>query len=245
MRTTSVLVLLPGLAVAQQAPLLDQAQSLFTQATEVIKSYMPATPTHSIPNPIPAVASVLAAGVINPLTLENYHQVLKAGASTSSPGIDEWMVLVTGGNKSCHGLCQHTEVEWNKSSAVLSASTSAPHLGLLNCEAQPILCGAWAVGPPSIMHLLLPHPNKQQSQPTATVRYIPLNRTSITANEIAEIHTAEKYKETKIYEGVWHPDGPLAKTGLNVPIGYVVWAMSLVPSWLMMVVISMGSRTLM
>lgn len=104
----------------------------------------------------------------------------------------------------------------------------------------------WALGPPSLYHIQLPKALPDQSTPATTVRYIPINRTSITALEIAEVHIKEKYKETEPYEGAFHPfDGWLEKTGINVPMAYFMWGMSKVPSWLPMIVISLLSRSIM
>ena len=73
-----------------------------------------------------------------------------------------------------------------------------------------------------------------------------MNRTSVTAGEIAAVHTEEKYKESPVYEGFWHPfDGPLAKAGLGIPLGYAIWGFAQVPSWMVMVGISFFSRTIM
>jgi len=104
----------------------------------------------------------------------------------------------------------------------------------------------WAVGPPSIYHFLIPKPLPDQSKPTTTARYIPLNRTSVTALEIAELHTKENYKNTAPYEGVFHPfDGLLEQTGVNLPLAYFMWAFSKMPSWLPMIIISFLSRSFM
>lgn len=104
----------------------------------------------------------------------------------------------------------------------------------------------WAVGPPSIYHFLLPKPLADQSNPATTARFIPLNRTSVTATEITELVTKGKYKETEPYEGYFHPfDGILAKTGINLYYGYFSWGFNKMPSWLPMIAISMLSRTFM
>ena len=96
------------------------------------------------------------------------------------------------------------------------------------------------------VHMLLPQPLPDQSVPATTLRSIGLNRTTVTAAEIAAIHTEEKYRQVAVYEGFWHPfDGPLAKAGLAIPLGYAIWGISKVPSWAVMVGISFLSRTVM
>jgi len=251
MRFETVLLALPALAAAQQQiPLLDQLQGYYKQASAKVADYLPKAPPAPVAPNAPKVtdmaASAISAAAVERLTLDNYNTVLKAGAATSSPGIEEWLIFVTGGNKSCFGLCQYAETEFNKSVPFLEASRNAPHLGMISCETDAILCNAWALGPPSLIHMLIPQPLEDQSMPATTVRSIPLNRTSVTAHEIAAIHTEEKYKELKPYDGFWHPfDGPLAKFGLNIPIGYAIWGFSQIPSWMFMIGVSFLSRSIM
>ncbi len=67
-----------------------------------------------------------------------------------------------------------------------------------------------------------------------------------TARDIVRIHTHKKYEETDVYDGIFHPfDSHLAKYGLVKPVGYVLYAFGLVPSWLVMIVVSFVSRNLM
>jgi len=96
------------------------------------------------------------------------------------------------------------------------------------------------------MHIFLPQPLADQSTPATTVRSISFNRTTVTAPELAAIHLQEKYKETTPYEGIWHPfDGPLAKNGLAIPVGYAIWGFSKIPSWAFMIGVSFLSRNIM
>ena len=132
------------------------------------------------------------------------------------------------------------------STALLAGSSNAPKLAAIDCEEEPVLCSEWVVTPPSIYHFLLPKPLADQSKPVTTARYIPLNHTTVTAQQIAEIHTKQKYTETAPYEGYFHPfDSQLAKTGLNLPVAYVMWGFGKMPSWLPMILISFLSRTFM
>lgn len=131
-----------------------------------------------------------------------------------------------------------------KSVPLLAAGRNSPNLGQVDCESEPILCNSWAAGPPTILHVLIPAPLADQSTPATTVRFINLNRTSTTAADIAKIHFEEKYKDVEPYEGLFHPfDGQLIKFGVAVPVAYVIWAFSKMPSWLPMIAISMLSRT--
>lgn len=255
MRTSPLLLALPALATAQQQfpfqdqvnQVTDQVKGWFAAASSSISSAAPSAPSISdIPNPIASGAAKFADLNVARLTLENHKDVLKPGAATASPGIEEWMIFVTGGNKSCYGRCLHAEIAWNESVPLISASKTAPNLALLDCETDGVLCSAWAVSPPSVYHMLLPQPLPDQSLPATTVRSFNLNITSVTPTEIAAIHTQEKYKETEPYEGFWHPfDGPLAKAGLNIPVGYAIWGFSKIPSWMFMIGVSFLSRNIM
>jgi hypothetical protein len=94
--------------------------------------------------------------------------------------------------------------------------------------------------------MLLPHPGPDQSKPATTVRYIPLNRTTVTTKDITEIHTKQLWKEIAPYEGPFHPfDGWLQQYGLAVPLSYVMTGFAKMPSWLPMIAVSFLSRTFM
>lgn len=188
----------------------------------------------------------MAALKVKKVTTHNYKDVLKPGAATATPGLEEWMIMVTGGNKTCYGACERAELAWNESVALTSASKSPPNLGLLDCESDGVLCNAWAVGPPSLVHMFLPQPLSDQSTPASTVRFLRVNRTTITAPEIAAVHLQEKYKEKEPYDGLFHPfDGFLAQNNLSIPVGYVIWGFSMIPSWAFMIGVSFLSRTMM
>lgn len=247
MRTSPALLALPALATAQQIPFLDQVKGFFAKASESLSSAIPSAPSSiSIPNPVASGAAKIADLNVARLTLDNHKDLLKPGAATASPGVEEWMVFVTGGNKTCYGMCTSVEVAWNESVPLIAASSAPPHLAMLDCETDGVLCHAWAMSPPTVLHMLLPQPLADQSTPATTVRSIYLNRTTVTAPEIAAIHLQEKYKEQEPYEGFWHPfDGPLAKNGLAIPIGYVIWGFSKVPSWAFMIGVSFLSRNIM
>lgn len=64
--------------------------------------------------------------------------------------------------------------------------------------------------------------------------------------EINNIHAKEEYKNTPAYEGYFHPfDGLIAQYGLAVPLAYVMWGLTKMPSWLPMVAISLSTRLFM
>ena len=156
------------------------------------------------------------------------------------------MVFVTGGNKTCYGQCGGVEAAWNESATAFAADPTAPNLASLNCDTAAVLCTIWAAGPPAIWHIEVPVTSVHQSRPATTIHIVPLNATTSTAQEIIEIHYGKTYEKRGVYEGAFHPfDGWLAKYGLNVPLGYVLFGFSMVPSWMFMILISFVSRTVM
>jgi len=247
MRASPLILALPALATAQQIPFLDDIKSLISKATGSLSAAVTsATESISIPDPIASGAAKIADFQVERLGLNNYDTLIKPGANTGATGIESWMVFVTGGNKTCFGLCNRAETAFNESVPLISASRNPPHLAMLDCESDGVLCHAWAVSPPSVLHMQLPQPLPDQSTPASTVRFISLNRTTVTAPEIAAIHLQDKYLEKEPYEGFWHPfDGPLAQYNLAIPVGYVIWGFSQIPSWTIMIAISMFSRTFM
>lgn len=238
--SASLVVALSTLAVAQEQNPLNDIGDKLKGWFEKVQSYVPAAPSA----PVDAGAAKVAEVKTVPLTLENWRETLTPSASAMSEGPEEWMVYITGGNKTCYGMCGEADKAWNESVALLSAQLHPPHLGSINCDEQPVLCNSWAAGNPSIYHILLPAPVEDQSKPATTIRIFGLNRTSVSPTEIAKIHTS--YEETEPYEGVFHPfDGVLAQNGLAVPLGYFLWAFALIPSWAFMLGISFFSRTIM
>jgi hypothetical protein len=97
------------------------------------------------------------------------------------------------------------------------------------------------VYPPTIYHMLVP-----ASGASPTVRYIHLNRTTAAAGDIADLHLKKDYQQTEPYEGYFHPfDGLLETSGLGLPFAYVKYALSLLPPWAPMVIVTIFSRMLM
>ncbi|KAF2431994.1 hypothetical protein EJ08DRAFT_586056 [Tothia fuscella] len=248
MRYSSVILALPALSLAQQqVPLVDQLKGWFNKATEVVQGYVPTSVPSTVPEAVNAGAAGVASTAVQPLNLANYKQVLSPSAKAAqNAGPEEVLLYITGSNKTCYGLCDKADAAWNKAAAVLAATSSPPKLARLDCEVDGVLCNMWSAGPPAIYHFLLPETLADQSKPATTARFIQLNRTEITASDITELSTKEKYKETTPYEGLFHPiDGLLATTGANLPYGYVFWALNKMPSWLPMILISFVSRRFM
>ena len=241
---TTLLFLLPTLATAQsQKPLGAKVGDNIQSWLNAAKAYLPP----SITSPIQAGAAQAAAINVTPLNLDNWRLTLTpSSSSASSTGPETWMVLVSGGNKTCFGQCIGIELAWNESASAFGPDPTAPRLGYINCDTDAILCSVWAAGPPAIWHIQLPVPAIDQSKPATTIHIVPLNTTTSTAQDIIEIHYAKTFEKTPVYEGAFHPfDGWLAQYGLNVPIGYILFGFSKVPSWMFMIIVSFASRTIM
>lgn len=131
MRVSSLLMLLPAVAVAQeQIPLMDQVQGQVQDWVEKAKSFLPsqqvapaaeqqgeereeaAPATESTPE-----SQILAEKNVVPFTLANWESKL---AASVDDGPQEWLIFVTGGNKTCFGRCAVAEKAFNVSPAGLT-----------------------------------------------------------------------------------------------------------------------------
>jgi hypothetical protein len=75
---------------------------------------------------------------------------------------------------------------------------------------------------------------------------MPIYPKNVTTQDIVKIHAEKTYLVQPEYTGAYHPvDGWLARLGLQDPLGYVVWGLGSIPSWLFMILISLFSRQLM
>jgi len=228
---------LPALCVAveQQQPIGEKIKGWWNKATSIV----PNVPS-IIPNPLDAGAAKVAEIAVTKLNSTNWKSILTPGEPKITGEPSEWMIYINGANKTCYGLCEPAEKAWNTSAAVLSALPSGPTLATVDCETDAVLCASWSVNPPAIYHVLL----SPTQEPVA--RYITLNHTSVTATDIVEIHTKRGFEKTEPYTGFFNPwTGLLAKSGLSIPYGYVIWAFALMPSWAPMIILSFLSRTLM
>jgi len=200
-----------------------------------------------LPNPIDAGASKVAGSVVEKINIRNWQRKMAPKADSD----EEWLLLLTGGNKTCYGKCGPVNTVWNESVpllAALSAPVGSPRLklGLLNCETDEVLCTSWASGVPMIYHLLIPQANTATT--TTPLHVIPLNLTTTEVSDIVSLPSASKsrYLEFEEYTGILHPfDGMLAKFGLQQPFGYFMWALGSMPGWVMMLGISFVSRQIM
>lgn len=74
-----------------------------------------------------------------------------------------------------------------------------------------------------------------------------LNFSSVTVGDVTRIHTQRLYDdESKKSEGWMHPfNGWLSRSGLVLPFAYGLWGLSKIPSWALMIGISLFSRQFM
>lgn len=94
------LLALSGTALAQQPGMLDKLQAWAFNFKDQILA--------TLPNPIDAGASAVAANVVQPLNMNNWQTHLWPKETP-----EEWMVYITGGNKTCFGRCGHADKTWN------------------------------------------------------------------------------------------------------------------------------------
>ncbi|KAL4982373.1 hypothetical protein BDW68DRAFT_170930 [Aspergillus falconensis] len=240
MRFIPVLALLPALAVAEeQVPLADRVQGWFNKAM----SYLPtATPVIPVAQKVAEVPKkVIQEKTVTPFNASNWQSLLEPAADAR-----DWLVFITGGNKTCFGRCGKAEEAFNQSVLLFAADLTSPNLGYLDCESNQLLCSAWSAGAPSVWYFNVPQAQTTEERPSTPLHIVYVNSTTVTPETIYRIHSEKTYESKPAYEGAFHPtDGWLAQYGLLVPLGYVIYGFGVVPSWLFMIVISMASRTMM
>lgn len=240
--TSSALLALPVLAAAQGEQFEQykaQFQNYVSQFGSQFGSYIPSPNKH---DPVQAAEAKAGEMRLNVLTLDNWKDTLYAPVNAEQTTPEEWWVLVTGGNKTCFGHCGKVEAAFNQSAAKLALLPNAPHVGYLNCDDQPILCNAWAAGAGTLwLFDLLPPPAP------VDIYMKRLNLSTTDSDTFTKLYeTKEDKSQFKLKDGYFHPfDGELAKYGVAVPVAYALWAMSILPSWAMMLGVSFLSRTFM
>ena len=118
-------------ATAQQQPLFDRARSYVAQAQTYVQSAFEAAQTalgsaadtagsaaqsaeEFVKHPVDATAAKVVERNVPALTLHNWRDVIRHSGTVRPEGEREaWMVLVTGGNKTCHGMCHNVDRAWN------------------------------------------------------------------------------------------------------------------------------------
>jgi hypothetical protein len=102
MRFTSLITLLPALALAQeQVPLADRVQGWFNKAKNLVPTAVPA-------DPIQKMAEKVSEQRVATLTMQNWQSIL-----TPAQDPQDWYIFVTGGNKTCFGRCETADKAFN------------------------------------------------------------------------------------------------------------------------------------
>lgn len=232
----SILALPLLAAAAQQQNPLDQAMASAQYYLEKVQSYVPHFNTYQAAD----AAAAKSGNNIDVLTINNWQNLLRSSVKPGGKGPEEWWVLMTGGNKTCYGMCGNVNKAYNGTALLFKDDPTAPHLGYLNCDLQPILCNAWAAGPPAVWIFEI-----GATAPTP-VHIIPINTTSVTVETFTDLNTSKSWKDMPAYEGYFHPfDGIVAQLGVGLPLGWIIWGFAIVPSWAFMIGISFFSRTFM
>jgi hypothetical protein len=239
MRVSSALLLGLPVLTAAQSP-LDEYKAKFQN---FLSSFGVA---QAVPEAAPDAAEVKATSTgktaMHVLDLHTWNQTLFAPVKQGATKPEEWWVLITGGNKTCFGHCLQVEAAYNETAVKFAGRHNTPHMALVNCDDQPVLCNSWSAGPPGLwVFEMLPRPAP------INIYGRRLNMTSTTTKTFLDFHAqADRRQDFGLYESYFHPyDGVLTQYGAAVPIGYILHFFSVVPSWAMMLGISFLSRSMM
>ncbi|KAM5447931.1 putative peptidyl-tRNA hydrolase [Microsporum audouinii] len=238
----SSFILLPALAAAQeQVPFAERIQGWFNQAKELLPTAKIPQVTTPITPPTPPKAAVVRPKTVTQFNPENWKDIL-----APKPTPQEWLIYVTGGNKTCFGQCGQANRAW-KEAQNLFATSESPNLGRLNCETQGLLCAIWSVSPPTLWHIQVPSaPLTGEEKPSTSIHPVRLNATTVTADEIYKVHSEKLWEKEPELQTMFHPfNGLAAEYRINELVGYIIYCLGMIPSWAMMVGISFISRTMM
>ncbi|KAI1108774.1 hypothetical protein F5Y14DRAFT_434926 [Nemania sp. NC0429] len=235
------LLALPLRVAAEGPDYQAQFQEYLGQAQGYFESFASKLPSPNKYDPVAAAAAKAGSNKLDIISLHNWEDTLYGPVTTGSTTPEEWWVLVTGGNKTCFGHCGKVEAAFNETAGKFAIESDSPHMALLNCDEQPILCNAWFA---PVGHLwifeMLPKPSP------ISIFTKRLNLTTTTSDDLVQLHKDGYKTVAEQREGLFHPfDGPLAQNGVLIPVGYILWGFSLVPSWAFMILVSLFSRRMM
>lgn len=234
--STATLLALPVLATAANEAPLDQAKSLFNSFGSYFQKILPNPSAAYTPD---AAAAKAGGKAVHALTLNNWEETLRSKTTPGSIDPAQWYIFMSGGNKTCFGFCGKAETAWNETAALWALDPTAPHLGYVNCDSQPVLCNSWAAGPPGLWVMNV-RPRPYESD----LHIVHVNVSTASVQSFQDARTNEAWRGVDKYEGYFHPlDGQLALYGVAKPLGYMFWVFNVVPNWLFMMVISFVSRS--
>ncbi|KAI2631659.1 hypothetical protein GGS21DRAFT_154644 [Xylaria nigripes] len=238
--SVSALLALPLLVSADAPDYQAQFQQYLGQAQLYFDKVAANFPSPNKYDP-DAAAAAKADSNINVIGLHNWRETLYGSVAPGSTTPDEWWVFITGRNKTCGGHCGKSEAAFNQTAAKFASEPDSPHMALLNCEDQPILCNSWSVPTSSLWILeMLPEP--------APIKIFAkrMNLTTTTSEDYVKLQNGGYKTLAKEHDSLFHPfNGALVQNGLSIPAGYVIWAFSLLPSWAFMVLVSFFTRRMM
>lgn len=113
MRFTHFIAVLPVLAAAQeQIPLADRVQGWFNQAKSLLPTATPVIPVaEQVVEPKKVQEKAKAAPVsitVTPFNETNWRSYLEPSSEAQ-----DWLIYITGGNKTCFGRCGSADKAWN------------------------------------------------------------------------------------------------------------------------------------
>lgn len=236
--SAATLLALPLLALAETQDPLQQYKDTALHYFNKAYSFIPHTNTYSAAE---AALAKEGGSNVDVLSINNWRSTLVNSVTPASKGPEEWWVLLTAGNKTCWGNCERLTRAFNETAQLFKADPTAPHMGLINCDHQPILCHSWASGAP-LMYIF-----EVNAPPAKSPLYIQgFNSSTVTALDLVKLHETKTYKERPAYEGHFHPlDGTAQQYGLDLATGWIIWAFNILPNWAFMILISFISRTMM
>ncbi|KAL0940349.1 uncharacterized protein CTRU02_203112 [Colletotrichum truncatum] len=237
--SATTLLALPLLATAAESQ-FEQYKAQFQNFLSSFGGSAPSVKQPEAPGEA-AVPEPVTEKKVSVLTVDNWKDVLYAPVKPEAAKPEEWWVLITGRNKTCFGHCEKIETAFNETATKFAKLPESPHMGLINCDDQPVLCNAWSAGTASIWSInMLP----QGSQ--VDIYRKRLNVTTTTSDDIVDLWKKNDKEEWILNDNIFHPfNSWVAQNNLSIPVGYFFWAFNLVPNWLFMLLVSFGSRTLM
>lgn len=124
--------LLPSLVSADQVPLMEKAAEWLDKA----KGYIPNSGSGAA-DAADAGPAYIGERRVERINIRNWQRKLSPKLDTE----EEWLVYVTGGNKSCFGRCGHADSTWNVSlSASVLVSVAVQSNQYLPLAGGPSLC---------------------------------------------------------------------------------------------------------
>lgn len=138
------------------------------------------------------------------------------------------------------GRCNKIEQAFNETARRFASTPGSPRMAILNCDLQPILCHSWAAAAGSLWAF------SARTPPSPVDIYIKkLNLTTTTTEDLISLEADQSKQGWRQLTSPLHPfDGKLAELGLSVAFGHASWALSRIPSWFVILAVSVSTRML-